>query len=554
MKKRIITIAVCCLILILPTIVAIISYSYAQSHPITPSSVSSMILKTPDGKEVSVDKKNDKALFDCFIEMNDKAEAVPNLLDSINQYKSYTVEYRSYNRKLTYTYFFSTESTNAFYRDPNGDYYRIDASSAGTFLTTPYAASIFPAAVQPSLTVGNVSLLPSEIDWNYRGYDDRFYAAAVNTQAEEIRPDVNGGLQLSFNRFPDHLYVELVNPEGETVYQDVYEKLDSSFFTDNILYTVKLTAKWYEAEGRDSYGEATYSFKANVLSPAVFYMSQNDMLRYGDFVIISAKNIVDSSKIGFTSTPSIDFTPVFFEYGGYYHALVPISLAMEAKNNGVLDYSFRLTYGDVSQELTVKLTKRAIARDYQNISADEVANKRNETTMKIFEETMKAPLMLQNDELYWMTDNKLIKPLERNIRTGFGLEVILSNAGTSYTHEGVNYYVFSGDAVLSCLPGKVTYVGETTLSGITVVVDHGGGLKSMYAHLSATSVKVGDHIQKGRAIGIVGNTGFCTGTTLHFGLYVFNVPVRYYNYETDGVSLAEPVAKALGLIPDSPAV
>jgi len=75
-----------------------------------------------------------------------------------------------------------------------------------------------------------------------------------------------------------------------------------------------------------------------------------------------------------------------------------------------------------------------------------------------------------------------------------------------------------------------------------------GGLKSLYAHLSVASVRVGDYIQKGHSIGIVGNTGFCTGTTLHFGLYVFNVPVRYYNYESDGVSLADPVAEALGLL------
>jgi murein DD-endopeptidase MepM/ murein hydrolase activator NlpD len=135
----------------------------------------------------------------------------------------------------------------------------------------------------------------------------------------------------------------------------------------------------------------------------------------------------------------------------------------------------------------------------------------------------------------------------KTISRGFGLQIILEATNQKYWHEGVNYKVKANDPVYACLPGKVIYVGETRLSGTTVVVDHGAGLKSLYAHLGTTSVSVGDEVEKGDMIAIVGSSGFCSGTSFHFGLYVFDVPVRYYDYETYGINLESSVAEALGL-------
>jgi murein DD-endopeptidase MepM/ murein hydrolase activator NlpD len=58
---------------------------------------------------------------------------------------------------------------------------------------------------------------------------------------------------------------------------------------------------------------------------------------------------------------------------------------------------------------------------------------------------------------------------------------------------------------------------------------------------------VGDMVEQGQIIGIVGSTGFCDGRSLHFGLYVFDVPVRYYDYETNGINISKTVAEAIGL-------
>ena len=167
---------------------------------------------------------------------------------------------------------------------------------------------------------------------------------------------------------------------------------------------------------------------------------------------------------------------------------------------------------------------------------------------------MSAPFANICNDIYWLDDdNMLVQPVKgRSISVGYGIKMILENAtdpaNKTYWHEGVNYSVKTNDEVYACLPGKVIFVGETTMSGKTVVVDHGAGLKSLYAHLSSTSVNVGDILSKQDLIGIVGATGFVTNRALHFGLYVFDVPVRYYDSETYGIRLNEEVASALGVV------
>jgi murein DD-endopeptidase MepM/ murein hydrolase activator NlpD len=75
-----------------------------------------------------------------------------------------------------------------------------------------------------------------------------------------------------------------------------------------------------------------------------------------------------------------------------------------------------------------------------------------------------------------------------------------------------------GDAVLASAAGKVVTVRNLGSSsyGLYVVVDHGGGWTSLYAHLSGVNVSVGQSISQGQRVGAVGNSGGSTGAHLHF--------------------------------------
>ena len=550
MKNKIITLAIVAAILVMPTLIALSSYIYSKANPVTEGAVSKLVMTMPSGETDTYNKsdKGSKELYGALIGMHKDAKRVSSLPSGASSYAVYKVSYSSYNDVSEYTYYMSSNPSSCYYRDGNGKLFKIAKKNAVKFLKTEFATDVFPNASQPVLNVGTTNnVLPSSMIWKYIGINGSYADGDVTKIEGSQTCVVSGGLQLEFNIAPDYIYAVIKDQAGETVFDDVYENIDPNLFADNTVYDVKLTAKWYKSDNKNNYGEGEYLFTANVQSPPVFYISEHSVVRYGDFVIVSAKNIVDPSLIGFTSQPALDAEPVFYEYGGYYHAIIPFSLKDEAKNGGALNYTFTFTYGDTSRDLSVALTKRATGKDNQNIPKETVEELRNADTIAAFNEAVAPYLTAHEDKLYWMSDNKIIDPTTRKIRSGFGIDIILSYAGIKYQHEGVNYYVKDGDSVKACLPGKVVYVGETTLSGKTVIVEHGGGLKSLYAHLSSTNVTVGQEIGKGTVLGIVGSTGFCTGTTLHFGLYVYDTPVRYYNYETEGVSVNSTVAEAIGI-------
>ena len=88
-----------------------------------------------------------------------------------------------------------------------------------------------------------------------------------------------------------------------------------------------------------------------------------------------------------------------------------------------------------------------------------------------------------------------------------------------HKHGGIDIKGKTGDAVVSTNDGTISQVGfEAGGYGKYIEVDHGNGLKTRYAHLSAFNVSVGDNINKGTKIGEVGNTGHSTGPHLHYEL------------------------------------
>lgn len=86
--------------------------------------------------------------------------------------------------------------------------------------------------------------------------------------------------------------------------------------------------------------------------------------------------------------------------------------------------------------------------------------------------------------------------------------------------------------ILAADTGKVSFAGTKNGYGKTVIIDHQNGYETLYAHLSEISVKVGDVVEKGEKIGVMGSTGRSTGVHLHFEVHengkVQN-PMKYLN-------------------------
>jgi murein DD-endopeptidase MepM/ murein hydrolase activator NlpD len=94
------------------------------------------------------------------------------------------------------------------------------------------------------------------------------------------------------------------------------------------------------------------------------------------------------------------------------------------------------------------------------------------------------------------------------------------NGAPGWRHAGIDIPAKQGTAIVAPAAGQVAEVGDYTLSGHTLVIDHGQGVYSAYFHLDTSFVRKGDLVRQGKTLGRVGMSGLTTGPHLHFGVYL----------------------------------
>ena len=108
------------------------------------------------------------------------------------------------------------------------------------------------------------------------------------------------------------------------------------------------------------------------------------------------------------------------------------------------------------------------------------------------------------------------RPVAAAPSSAFGLQRVFNGQRRS-PHNGVDFPVGAGVPVAAANSGVVVVAEELYFTGNTVVVDHGVGLYTTYAHLSEIRVGAGEGVSRGSVVGLVGATGRATGPHLHWG-------------------------------------
>ncbi len=203
-----------------------------------------------------------------------------------------------------------------------------------------------------------------------------------------------------------------------------------------------------------------------------------------------------------------------------WNAIVGISLATEAGSSLQVDVAWpngtsetrSIVVGSklyATQELTVKPGQ-------VNLSAENLARHRRERVhLKTMRQTFSEP---------FIGSLTLVQPCEGTRSSSFGLRRIF-NGESRNPHSGMDLAAPKGTPVVAAAAGRVIDVGNYFFSGNIIIIDHGQGLLTLYAHLSEMDVAVGKMVASGQQIGRVGATGRVTGPHLHFSVYLNAVPV-----------------------------
>jgi murein DD-endopeptidase MepM/ murein hydrolase activator NlpD len=124
---------------------------------------------------------------------------------------------------------------------------------------------------------------------------------------------------------------------------------------------------------------------------------------------------------------------------------------------------------------------------------------------------------------------KFLWPTNGKISSNFGPRTSKATGNTKM-HNGIDLYAPLGTPVIAADSGQIITAEYDGGYGYSVLVYHGGGVATFYAHLSGFNVGAGQYVERGQVIGYVGNTGYTTGYHLHFEVRINGQPRNPGNY------------------------
>ncbi|NPA54615.1 MAG: M23 family metallopeptidase [Aquificae bacterium] len=248
-----------------------------------------------------------------------------------------------------------------------------------------------------------------------------------------------------------------------------------------------------------SYGETVF------LNQSSFYTGDFGIARIKGFEKNARYEIVLKNKYGRWAFPVKEDTAFFsvpLLVKGKY-------ISFYLKKNGKVVFSKRLKVKHKKYRVSkIWVKKRKITKEVLKRIKEE--NNLLRKTFKVYTEKL-------------FIEKKMHKPLKKLIvTTPFGAKRIINGKKRSY-HWGTDFKGKTGDPIFASLSGKVVVARDMFFTGKTVVINHGLGLYTLYAHMSRIDVKEGDFVKAGDIIGRVGSTGRSTAPHLHFGVYINDI-------------------------------
>jgi len=357
----------------------------------------------------------------------------------------------------------------------------------------------------------------------HQGADGRFIPVAPRHIAPLTIPDwgQNRLPTLSLLPMPAQLEVVITCSTERVAHRLTLEEANAFPLLPSRTYDVRILARYDGAQytGTVNFG---YTIATNAL-PVRFEIS-GDTTDLGEALVLRARNLPCGTQV--TTETSLPNAPVFFsDSRGGAVALLPVSI--------------HVTPGDHFVELRAG---GALARFPITVLATEFAVQRFNIDQSIADQTVNSaaanaeyrrvihPLREVSDPVqHWQGRFSYpVTPGEGRITTPFAVIRFVNGVGPS-RHAAIDIALPQGTPVYAPAGGRVLFAGYLQLTGNTIAIEHGLGLKTWYYHLVSLDVQTGEMVTNRQRIGAVGTTGFSTGPHLHYGMSVFGV---YINPDT----------------------
>lgn len=301
----------------------------------------------------------------------------------------------------------------------------------------------------------------------------------------------------------------------ELVFSDNTQTLSEFYPQQNGVYTYEVVLPQ----------EQRYEFQVDLKIPVQITVPTT--ARQGETLVIRA-DFADGMAL--SATTGLQFTPQFFTDGSTQTALLPIRYTTSP---GV--YPLTIQAGETAFHYDIQVEQREFETQHLTMDPGTAAETalsaqaNAEWTQKI------EPLKKVCDpQRYW--ENPFLQPVQGEITTEFGCIRYTNDNPNPSRHSGIDIAADEGTPVLATNNGRVLFADNLQLTGNTILIEHGFGLKSFHYHMHSLDVQAGDMVEKGQQIGTVGTTGYSTGPHLHFAFAVNQVFVNPWTAFENGIS------------------
>lgn len=255
------------------------------------------------------------------------------------------------------------------------------------------------------------------------------------------------------------------------------------------------------------------AIQSSTAAPSITVTAASRSMRPGELVVLT---IVTPA----TATPPRVHAfgrdlPPFAVDAKTWHVLVGIDLGVAP---GTYPVAIEAGSGTAAQRTTFRIAVKGRSFPTRTLTVDGAfVNPPPAAVERIQEEARHLAELWETSTPGKLWSGPFVRPVPDPANSAFGTRTILNGEARS-PHGGADFRSAAGTPIKAPNSGRVALVGSYYFTGDTVVIDHGLGLFSLFAHMSAIDVHEGDLVKAGAVIGRVGASGRVTGPHLHWAV------------------------------------